>query len=245
MFGKSLNLINKLNINNFQKTISKGYKMTQLHMYQGAGAGAPSGIKVCIFGATSNIANKISAMLAMKGTPLVFAHRNVLDVICPQGDDIVYTRSNPYHSFPEFVFHYDVVPEYLFESKIWTELGNRYYQYCADLTNEFDIENAIKECDVVINCIGQKPVIRNDEDYEEPNIIIPREIAKVAQRMKKEGKVKRLIHFSAAGCGPDAISRRLRTKWQGEQEVLKYFPEATIIRPTNMVSYSNHNNFLG
>lgn len=55
----------------------------------------------------------------------------------------------------------------------------------------------------------------------------------------------RLIHFSACGVGPDAISTRLRTKWQGEQEVLKYFPEATIMRPTTIVSNSNQNNFLG
>lgn len=54
-----------------------------------------------------------------------------------------------------------------------------------------------------------------------------------------------MIHFSACGADPDAISRRLRTKWQGEQEVMKYFPEATIVRPTTMISNSNVDNFLG
>jgi nucleoside-diphosphate-sugar epimerase len=120
----------------------------------------------------------------------------------------------------------------------------RYYQYAVDLTNEFDIENGIKDCDVVINLIGQKPVVRYDDDYEEPNIQIPREIAKVCAKKMKDGKLKRFIHFSAAGANPDAISRRLRTKWQGEQEVKKYFPEATIIRPTTIISDDNHSNFI-
>jgi NADH dehydrogenase (ubiquinone) 1 alpha subcomplex subunit 9 len=53
-----------------------------------------------------------------------------------------------------------------------------------------------------------------------------------------------LIHFSACGASPDAISRRLRTKWLGEQEVLKYFPEATIIRPTTIFGNSNADNFF-
>lgn len=88
-------------------------------------------------------------------------------------------------------------------------------------------------------------MLRHDDDYEESNIEIPREIAKVCARKKKEGTLKRFIHFSAAGASPDAISRRLRTKWQGEEEVKKYFPEVTIIRPTHILANQNANNFLG
>jgi nucleoside-diphosphate-sugar epimerase len=120
----------------------------------------------------------------------------------------------------------------------------KYYQLTMDLTNEWDVENCIKDCDVVINLIGEKPVVKHDYNFEEPNVLIPRTIAKVCARMEKESKVKRLIHFSAAGCNPDAISRRLRTKWQGEQEVMKYFPEATIIRPTTIISDGNSGNFI-
>ena len=68
-------------------------------------------------------------------------------------------------------------------------MGSRHFQYVADLTNPYDIELAVKDCDVVINLIGNKKVIRNDEDYEEANIWIPREIAKICA--KKENKVKR------------------------------------------------------
>ncbi len=127
---------------------------------------------------------------------------------------------------------------------MYSELGMRYYQLVMDLTNEWDIENGIKDCDIVINLIGEKPVAKHDFNFEEPNILIPRAIAKVCARMQKDAKVKRLFHFSAAGSNPDAISRRLRTKWQGEQEVKKYFPEATIIRPTTIISDCNTMNFI-
>jgi hypothetical protein len=66
----------------------------------------------------------------------------------------------------------------------------RYYQQVSDLTNPFDIEQAIKDCDIVINMVGSKKVIRHDEDYEEANIIIPREIAKMCSKMQYN-KVKR------------------------------------------------------
>lgn len=130
------------------------------------------------------------------------------------------------------------------QTRVWSELGTRYYQHVTDMTNEFDIENGIKDCDIVINLIGEKALNSHDYMFEEPNVIIAREVAKVCARKKKEGKVKRLFHFSAAGCNPDATSRRLRTKWLGEQEVKKYFPEATIIRPTTIISDGNVSNFI-
>jgi len=75
---------------------------------------------------------------------------------------------------------------------MWAELGMRYFQLVHDLTNPYDIEVAIKDCDIVINLIGQKPVNRKDEYYEEPNIVIAREIAKMCAK-KKDNNVKRLI----------------------------------------------------
>lgn len=74
--------------------------------------------------------------------------------------------------------------------RIWSELGMRYFQLVHDLTNPFDIEQGIKDCDIVINCIGQKNVNRKDEYYEESNILIAREIAKACAR-KRGDNVKR------------------------------------------------------
>jgi hypothetical protein len=101
--------IKNLNRNIFKNVPKKGFKMQQLHFYTGAGSSTPSGIKVCIFGSTSNMGSKISGDLSTKGCPVVFVHRNPLDVFCPIGDDPLYTKSNPYHTFPDLWFQPDQV----------------------------------------------------------------------------------------------------------------------------------------
>jgi len=87
--------------------IKKGYKMQQLHFYTGAGFGTPSGIKVCIFGATSNMGYKIAANLYQTGVPTVLCHRGPLDFLNPPGDDPIFTESNPYYTFPSFFEKFD------------------------------------------------------------------------------------------------------------------------------------------
>lgn len=57
----------------------------------------------------------------------------------------------------------------------------------------------------------------------------------IAKAVKKS-KAKRFIYVSAAGADPNSQSRRLRTKWIGEQEVKAIFPDVTILRPTMMVN---------
>ena len=47
--------------------------------------------------------------------------------------------------------------------------------------------------------------------------------------------------MSAAGADPNSQSKRLRTKWIGEQEVKAICPDVTIIRPTYMVQGINPN----
>jgi hypothetical protein len=101
--------IKNLNRNLFGHIPKKGYKMQQLHFYTGAGPSTPSGIKVCIFGSTSNMGSKIAADLLPKGCPMVFVHRNPLDVFCPVGDDTLFTKSNPYHTMPDMFFQPDLV----------------------------------------------------------------------------------------------------------------------------------------
>lgn len=83
----------------------------------------------------------------------------------------------------------------LFEFKTFGEIGSRFFQHVMDLTNEWDVEMAIKDCDVVINTIGEKKFNLYDNHFEEPNILIPRTIAKVCAR-KKYNNVKRLRLFT-------------------------------------------------
>ena len=54
----------------------------------------------------------------------------------------------------------------------------------------------------------------------------------IAKAVKANPKVKRFIMFGCAAADPNSHSRRLRTKWLGEQEVKDIYPNVTILRPT-------------
>lgn len=99
----------------------------------------------------------------------------------------------------------------------------------TDFTSEKEIAYSLKDSNVVISCIGSKVYYKKDKDFEDANIRVPMAIAKAA---KNNPKVKRLIMLSAAGADPNSHSRRLRTKWIGEQEVKQIYPEVTFLRPT-------------
>ena len=94
---------------NFARISQKGYKMTQLHFYTGAGGATSSGMKVCIFGATSGIGANLAGFFTTKGCPTVMVHRNALDVVCPTGDDVLFAQSNPYYTYLQSYLHYEMV----------------------------------------------------------------------------------------------------------------------------------------
>jgi hypothetical protein len=103
MFGKSI-----LNFNLY-KNVKRGYKMSQIHYYPGGGFATTTGIKICLFGANANMGSKIAGMFLPRGTPMVLCHRNVMDPFAPVGDDVLYTRSNPYYNMPEYFIQYDTI----------------------------------------------------------------------------------------------------------------------------------------
>jgi len=86
----------------------------------------------------------------------------------------------------------------------------------------------MKDSNVVISTIGASFVLDKEQDYDESNIFVPRNIA---QCVANTPGVKRFIYISHAGADPNSPSQNLRTKWIGEQEVKKAFPDVTIIRP--------------
>jgi dTDP-4-dehydrorhamnose reductase len=119
------------------------------------------------------------------------------------------------------------------ELKTTADLGYKTYMKLTDFTSEKEVAYSLKDSNVVISCIGSKVYYRKDKDFEDANIRIPMAIAKA---VKNSGKVKRFIYYSAAGADPNSHSKRLRTKWIGEQEVKDIFPDVTILRPTYIMN---------
>lgn len=117
------------------------------------------------------------------------------------------------------------------ELKVTADLGYKSFMKLADFTSHNELAFAMKDSNVVISTIGSKYYTKTEADLEESNIRIPMAIAKAA---RANPNIKRLIMIGQAGADPNSASRRLRTKWVGEQEVKEIYPEVTFIRPTVM-----------
>ncbi|KAL6428298.1 hypothetical protein ACFW04_008536 [Cataglyphis niger] len=103
------------------------------------------------------------------------------------------------------------------------------------LRDEDSIRKCIKYSNVVINLIGRDWETRNFT-YHEVHVEGARRLA----RLCKEANVEHFIHVSALNVDNKESyvledgSQFLRTKLEGEYAVRKEFPEATIIRPSDI-----------
>ena len=109
--------------------------------------------------------------------------------------------------------------------------------------------DVISDADVVVNLIGKYYDTKALEDTNkfpylnykvstsiaEANVEVPKTIAELCTEMQ----VDNLIHVSSAAANPDSSSEWARTKYEGEQEVLKAYPWATIVRPTQMFGHED------
>ena len=94
-----------------QKLSKKGYKMTNVHLYGGSAMSGRSGLKVSIIGATAVNAGRIIDSFLLNGYPTIMAHRRPLDVFGPIGDDVTFSKSNPYNSWLPFILNMDCINE--------------------------------------------------------------------------------------------------------------------------------------
>ena len=115
------------------------------------------------------------------------------------------------------------------ELKDSADLGYKTFLRLHDFTSEKEIGFSLKDSNTVICCIGNHVWAKKDKDFEDANIRVPIAIAKA---VKANPKIKRFIYIGAAASDPNSASRRLRTKWIGEQEVKDICPDVTILRPT-------------
>ncbi|KYQ59482.1 NADH dehydrogenase [ubiquinone] 1 alpha subcomplex subunit 9, mitochondrial [Trachymyrmex zeteki] len=104
------------------------------------------------------------------------------------------------------------------------------------LRDDESIRKCIKYSNVVINLIGQDWETKNFTFHE-----VHVEGARRLARLCKEANVNHFIHMSALNVGDEVESHVLKggseflhTKWEGEHAVREEFPEATIIRPSDI-----------
>ncbi|MBZ3889730.1 NADH dehydrogenase [ubiquinone] 1 alpha subcomplex subunit 9, mitochondrial [Sciurus carolinensis] len=91
------------------------------------------------------------------------------------------------------------------------------------------IRRAVEHSNVVINLVGRDWETRNF-DFEDVFVKIPHTIAQIS----KEAGVEKFIHVSHLNADIRSSSRYLRNKAVGEKEVRNAFPEATIIKPSDI-----------
>ena len=107
----------------------------------------------------------------------------------------------------------------------------------ANIFEEKKIRNLFKEADICINLIGILFEKKGGNTFKNIHSILPSLLSKLC----KEYNLKHFIHLSALGINESIDSEYAKSKLEGEANVLKNFPLATILRPS--VVYSVDDNF--
>ncbi|MDC0396504.1 complex I NDUFA9 subunit family protein [Candidatus Pelagibacter sp.] len=107
----------------------------------------------------------------------------------------------------------------------------------ANIFDENKIRNLFKKTDICINLIGILFEKKGGNTFKNIHAIFPSLLAKLC----KEYNLKHFIHLSALGINSAIDSDYAKSKLEGEANVLKNFPLATILRPS--IVYSVDDNF--
>ena len=93
----------------------------------------------------------------------------------------------------------------------------------ADITNPHEVRAALKSATAAINLVGVF-----GKKMQAVHVDGARNIAEAA----RDAGAEALVHISAIGADPKSASAYGKTKAEGEEEVRKAFPGATIVRPS-------------
>ena len=107
----------------------------------------------------------------------------------------------------------------------------------ANIFDEKKIRALFKKTDICINLIGILFEQKRGNTFKNIHSIFPSLLAKLC----KEYNLKHFIHLSALGINDAIDSEYAKSKLEGENNVLKNFPLATILRPS--IVYSVDDNF--
>jgi len=107
----------------------------------------------------------------------------------------------------------------------------------ANIFDEKKIRALFKEADICINLIGILFEKKRGNTFKNIHSVLPSLLAKLC----KEYGLKHFVHLSALGINDSLDSGYAKSKLEGEANILKNFPLATILRPS--VVYSIDDNF--
>jgi nucleoside-diphosphate-sugar epimerase len=107
----------------------------------------------------------------------------------------------------------------------------------ANIFDEKKIRDLFKKADICINLVGILYEQKKGNTFSNIHTVFPSLLAKLC----KEYNLKHFIHLSALGINEAKDSVYAISKLEGESKVLKFFPLATILRPS--IVYSVDDNF--
>ena len=107
----------------------------------------------------------------------------------------------------------------------------------ANIYDEKKIRSLFEKADICINLIGILFENKRGNTFHNIHILFPSLLSKLA----REYKLKNFIHLSALGINDAIDSVYAQSKLEGEKNILKNFPLATILRPS--IVYSVDDNF--
>ncbi len=107
----------------------------------------------------------------------------------------------------------------------------------ANIFDEKKIRELFKKTDICINLIGILFEQKKGNTFKNIHSVFPSLLSKLC----KKYNLKHLIHLSALGINNAVDSDYAKSKLEGENNVLKNFPLATILRPS--IVYSVDDNF--
>ncbi len=112
----------------------------------------------------------------------------------------------------------------------------------ANIFDEDKIRQLFKKTDICINLIGILYEQKKGNTFKNIHSVFPSILAKLS----KEYNLKNFIHLSALGINDAIDSEYAKSKLEGEKEILKNFPLATILRPSLVFSQDDQltTNFL-
>jgi len=97
----------------------------------------------------------------------------------------------------------------------------------CNIRDDASVRAVMTGADAVVNCVGTF-----DKGGANNFGAVHRDGSGRIARIAAESGVARVVHVSALGADPDGASAYARSKAEGEAEVLRYRPDAVILRPS-------------